>query len=149
MKKLLGIVVFSLLFTNILKADHVTKEGIFKDDPVYHNEKKIILSCRYGEDEKYNVILDINGDNATVYHVNKNEVYYFDDLSLSEPNKVYKGGNQWNILWMGGYIAVELNILRIHYGYASEEEVLKGDDLYGPCVEINKIKTEDIKKRYN
>jgi hypothetical protein len=50
---------------------------------------------------------------------------------------------------MGGYIAVELNILRIHYGYASKEEVLKGDDLYGPCVEINRIKTEDIKKRYN
>ena len=147
MKKLLGILVFSLLFTNILKADHVTKEGIFKDDPVYHNEKKIILSCRYGDGEQHKVILDINGDNATVYHVNKNEKYYFDDLELSEPNKVYKGGNQWNILWIGGYIAVELNKLTIHYGYASKKEAQKSDDIYGPCVEINKIKTEDIKKR--
>ncbi len=149
MKKLLRILVFSLLFTNILKADHVTKEGIFKDDPVYHNEKKIILSCRYGEGEKYNVILDINGDNATVYHVNRNEVYHFNDLEIEDPNKEYKGGFDWYILWIGGYIAVELHKLNIHYGYASKEEVLKGGDLYGPCVEINKIETEDIKKRYN
>ena len=148
MKKI-WILVFSLLFINILNADHVTNEGIFKDDPVYHNERKIVLSCRYGEDEKFNVIVDINGDNATVYHVNKNEVYHFNDLEIEDPNKEYKGGFDWNILWIGGYIAIEFNKLTIHYGYASKEEVLKGSDLYGPCVEINKIKTEDIKKRYN
>ena len=59
MKKLFSIFVFSLLFTNILKADHVTKEGIFKDDPVYHNEKKIILSCRYGDGEQYLSLIHI------------------------------------------------------------------------------------------
>ena len=149
MKKLLGILVLGLSFANISYADHITKEGIFKNDPVYHNEKKIILSCRYGEAEKYNVILDINGDNATVYHINKNEVYYFNDLELEDPNMEYKGGYDWSILWIGGYIAIEFNTLRINYGYASKEEVLKGDNLYGPCVEINEIKSENIKKRYN
>jgi hypothetical protein len=149
MKKLLGIVVLGLLWCNVGYADHITKEGIFKDDPVYHNDKKIILNCRYGEAEEFNVILDINGDNATVYNVNKNEVYYFNDLEIEDPNMKYKGGFDWSILWIGGYIAIEFNTLRINYGYASKEEVLNGDDLYGPCVEINKIKTEDIKKRYN
>ena len=62
---------------------------------------------------------------------------------------MHKGGFDWSILWIGGYIAIEFNTLRINYGYASKEEVLKGDDLYGPCVEINEIKTENIKKRYN
>ena len=38
--------------------------------------------------------------------------------------------------------------LRINYGYASKEEVFEGDNLYGPCVELNEIKPEDIKKRY-
>ena len=147
MKKLLGIVVLGLLWCNVGYADHITKEGIFKDDPVYHNDKKIILNCRYGEAEEFNVILDINGDNATVYNVNKNEVYYFNDLEIEDPNKEYKGGFDWNILWIGGYIAIEFNKLTIHYGYASKKEAQKSDDVYGPCVEINKIKTEDIKKR--
>ena len=148
-KKIVSIIFLSLLLNiNISYADHITKEGVFKDDPVFHNEKKYILSCRYGENEKYHVILNIDGDNATVYHINKNEVYYFDDVELSEPNKVYKGGNEWNILWIGGYIAIEFKTLRIRYGYASKEEVFKGDNLYGPCVEINEIKPEDIKKRY-
>ena len=149
MKKLLSIIILGLSFANISYADHITKEGTFKNDPVYHNEKKIILICRYGEAEKYNVILDINGDNATVYHINKNEVYYFNDLEIEDPNLEYKGGYDWSILWIGGYIAVEFNTLRINYGYASKEEVLKGDNLYGPCVEINEIKSENIKKRYN
>lgn len=149
MKKLLGIVVLGLFWTNISYADHITKEGVFKNDPVYHNDKKIILSCRFGEDQKFNVILDINGDNATVYNVNKNEVYYFNDLEIEDPNMEYKGGFDRSILWIGGYIAIEFNTLRIYYGYASKDEVLKGDDLYGPCVEINEITTENIKKRYN
>ena len=149
MKKLLGIVVLGLLGCNVGYANHITKEGIFKDDPVYHNDKKIILNCRYGEAEEFNVILDINGDNATVYNVNKNEVYYFNDLEIEDPNMKYKGGFDWSILWIGGYIAIEFNTLRINYGYASKEEVLNGYDLYGPCVKINKIKTEDIKKIYN
>ena len=138
----------AIFFGSTAYADHITKEGIFKNDPTYHSDKKIILSCRYGEAEKYNVVLDINGDNATVYHINKNEVYYFNDLELEDPNIEYKSGQDWSILWIGGYIAIEFNTLRINYGYASKEEVFEGDNLYGPCVEINEIKPEDIKKRY-
>ena len=149
-KKIVSIIFLSLLLNiNISYADHITKEGVFKDDPVFHNEKKYILSCRYGENEKYHVILNIDGDNATIYHVNKNEVYYFDDVELSEPNKVYKGGNEWNILWIGGETAIELKILKINYGYATKAEVPNNSDLYGPCVEINEIENEVLKKRYN
>jgi len=129
-------------------ADHITNEGMFKDDPVFHNEKIYILSCRYGESEKYHVILNINGDNATIYHVNKNEVYYFDDVELSDPNTEYKGGNDWSILWIGGETAIELDILHINYGYATKTEVPNNSDLYGPCVEINEIENEVLKKLY-
>jgi len=129
-------------------ADHITNEGMFKDDPVFHNEKIYILSCRYGESEKYHVILNINGDNATIYHVNKNEVYYFYDVELSDPNTEYKGGNDWSILWIGGETAIELDILHINYGYATKAEVPNNSDLYGPCVEINEIENEVLKKLY-
>ena len=146
----LAIILFLILFSQSLsKADHILKEGVFKNDPVYHNDKKFILSCKYGESGKYHVILDINGDNANVYNINKNEVYYFNDVELSDPNTEYKGGYEWNILWVGGYIAVELNLLRIHYGYASKKEAPKGKDLYGPCIEINEVNTKNISKRYN
>jgi hypothetical protein len=146
----LAIILFLILFSQSLsKADHILKEGVFKDDPVYHNDKKFILSCKYGKSGKYHVILDIDGDNANVYNINKNEVYYFNDVEVSDPNTVYKGGHEWNILWIGGYIAVELNLSRIHYGYASKKEVSKGKDLYGPCIEINKVNTKNISKRYN
>ena len=114
-----------LLSPSLSKAEHILKEGVFKNDPVYHNEKKLILSCKYGKSEKYHVILDINGDNANVYNINKNEVYYFNNVEVSDPNYEYKGGHDWNILWIGGYIAVELNLLRIHYGYASKKKRLK------------------------
>ena len=60
-------------------------------------------------------------------------------------NQDYK----WNILWIGGYIAVELNLLRIHYGYASKKEAPKGKDLYGSCIEINVVNTKNISKRHN
>ena len=146
----LAIILFLILFSQSLsKADHILKEGVFKNDPVYHNDKKFILSCKYGKSGKYHVILDIDGDNANVYNINKNEVYYFDDVEVSDPNTVYKGGHEWNILWIGGYIAVELNLSRIHYGYASKKEAPKGKDLYGPCIEINKVNTKNISKRYN
>ena len=118
-----------LFFQSLSKADHILKEGVFKDDIVHHNDKKLILSCKYGKSGKYHVILDINGDNANVYNINKNEVYYFNDVELSDPNTEYKGGHEWNILWIGGYIAVELNLSRIHYGYASKKEVPNGKDL--------------------
>ena len=95
------------------------------------------------------MILDIDGDNANVYNINKNEVYYFDDVEVSDPNTVYKGGYEWNILWIGGYIAVELNLSRIHYGYASKKEVPNGKDLYGPCIEIEEVKAKNISKRFN
>ena len=146
----LAIILFLILFSQSLsKADHILKEGVFKDDPVYHNDKKLILSCKYGKSGKYHVILDIDGDNAIVYNLDKNEVYYFNDVEVSDPNTVYKGGHEWNILWIGGYIAVELNLSRIHYGYASKKEVSKGKDLYGPCIEINEVNTKNISKRYN
>ena len=146
----LAIILFLILFSQSLsKADHILKEGVFKNDPVFHNNKKITLSCKYGKSGKYHVILDIDGDNANVYNINKNEVYYFNDVEVSDPNTVYKGGHEWNILWIGGYIAVELNLLRIHYGYASKKEAPKGKDLYGPCIEINKVNTINISKRYN
>jgi len=146
----LAIILFLILFSqSSSKADHILKEGVFKNDPVYHNDKKFILSCKYGKSGKYHVILDIDGDNANVYNINKNEVYYFNDVEVSDPNTVYKGGHEWNILWIGGYIAVELNLSRIHYGYASKKEVSKGKDLYGPCIEINKVNTKNISKRYN
>ena len=146
----LAIILFLILFSKSLsKADHILKEGVFKNDPVYHNDKKFTLSCKYGKSGKYHVILDINGDNANVYNINKNEVYYFNDVEVSDPNTVYKGGHEWNILWIGGYIAVELNLLRIHYGYASKKEAPRGKDLYGPCIEINKVNTKNISKRYN
>ena len=146
----LAIILFLILFSQSLsKADHITKEGVFKDDPVYHNYQKIILSCKYGKFEKYHVILDIDGDNANVYNINKNEVYYFNDVEVSDPNTEYKGGHEWNILWIGGYIAVELNLLRIHYGYASKTDVPNGKDLYGPCIEIEEVKAKNISKRYN
>ena len=138
-----------LLSQSLSKADHILKEGVFKDDPVYHNDKKFILSCKYGKSGKYHVILDIDGDNANVYNINKNEAYYFNDVEVSDPNTEYKGGHEWNILFIGGYIAVELNLLRIHYGYASKKEVPNGKDLYGPCIEINKVNTINISKRYN
>ncbi|WP_440678116.1 hypothetical protein [Candidatus Pelagibacter sp. HIMB1611] len=145
-----AIILFLILFSqSSSKADHILKEGVFKNDPVYHNDKKFILSCTYGKSGKYHVILDINGDNANVYNINKNEVYYFNDVEVSDPNTVYKGGYDWNILSIGGYIAVELNLLRIHYGYASKEEVPNGKDLYGPCSEINEVNTKNISKRYN
>ena len=143
-------ILFLILFSQSLsKADHILKEGVFKNDPVYHNDKKFILSCKYGKSGKYHVILDINGDNANVYNINKNEVYYFNDVEVSDPNTEYKGGHVWNILWIGGYIAVELNLLRIHYGYASKKEVPKGKDLYGPCIEIEEVKAKNISKRFN
>ena len=146
----LAIILFLILFSqSSSKADHILKEGVFKNDPVYHNDKKFILSCKYGKSGKYHVILDIDGDNANVYNLNKNEVYYFNDVELSDPNTEYKGGYDWNILSIGGYIAVELNLLRIHYGYASKKEVPNGKDLYGPCIEINEVNTKDISKRYN
>ncbi|WP_440914339.1 hypothetical protein [Candidatus Pelagibacter sp.] len=148
MKKILLTLLFFLPI-NLSFADHITKEGVFKDDPVYHNDKKIILNCRYGETEEFNVILDINGDTAKVYNINKSEVYYFNDLEIEDPNMEYKGGSDWSILWIGGYIAIEFNTLRINYGYASKDEVLKSDDLYGPCFEIKEVKTANIKKRYN
>ena len=143
-------ILFLILFSQSLsKADHILKEGMFKNDPVYHNDKKFILSCKYGKSGKYHVILDIDGDNANVYNINKNEVYYFNDVEVSDPNTVYKGGHEWNILWIGGNIAVELNLSRIHYGYASTKEAPKGKDLYGPCIEINEVNTKNISKRYN
>ena len=146
----LAIILFLILFFQSLsKADHITKEGVFKNDPVFHNDKKITLSCKYGKSGKYHVILDIDGDNANVYNLNKNEVYYFNDVELSDPNTEYKGGYDWDILSIGGYIAVELNLLRIHYGYASKKEVPNGKDLYGPCSEINEVNTKNISKRYN
>ena len=146
----LTIILFLILFSqSSSNADYILKEGVFKDDIFYHNDKKLILSCKYGKSGKYHVILDIDGDNANVYNINKNEVYYFDDVEVSDPNTVYKGGHEWNILWIGGYIAVELNLLRIHYGYASKKEVPNGKDLYGPCIEINKVNTINISKRYN
>ena len=145
----LTIILFLILFSQSLsKADYILKEGVFKNDPVYHNDKKFILSCKYGKSGKYHVILDIDGDNANVYNLNKNEVYYFNDVELSDPNTEYKGGYDWNILWIGGYIAVELNLLRIHYGYASTKEVPNGKDLYGTCSEIEEIKAKNISKRY-
>jgi len=146
----LAIILFLILFSQSLsKADHILKEGVFKNDPVYHNDKKFIHSCKYGKSGKYHVILDIDGDNANVYNINKNEVYYFNDVEVSDPNTVYKGGHEWNILWIGGYIAVELNLLRIHYGYASKKEVPNGKDLYGTCIEIEEVKTKNISKRFN
>jgi hypothetical protein len=146
----LAIILFLILFSYTSStADHILKEGVFKNDPVFHNNKKITLSCKYGKSGKYHVILDIDGDNANVYNLNKNEVYYFNDVELSDPNNEYKGGYDWDILLIGGYIAVELNLLRIHYGYASKEEVPNGKDLYGPCSEINEVNTKNISKRYN
>ena len=146
----IAIILFLILLSSSLsKADHILKEGVFKNDPVHHNDKKIILSCKYGKSEKYHVILDINRDNANVYNINKNEVYYFNDVEVSDPNTVYKGGHEWNILWIGGYIAVELNLLRIHYGYASKKEVPNGKDLYGPCIEVEEVKAKNISKRFN
>ena len=79
----------------------------------------------------------------------ENEVYYFNDVEVSDPNTEYKGGYEWNILWIGGYIAVELNLSRIHYGYASKKEVPNGKDLYGPCIEIEEVKAKNISKRFN
>jgi len=111
--------------------------------------KKIILGSNYGGGEKYNMILDINGDNETVYHIKKNEVYYFNDLELEDTKKEYKSGYDWSILWITRYIAIEFNTLRINYGYATKEEVLKSKNLYKPYVEINEIKFEKIKKKYN
>jgi hypothetical protein len=146
----LAIILFLILFFQSLsKADHITKEGVFKNDSVFHNDKKITLSCKYGKSGKYHVILDIDGDNANVYNINKSEVYYFNDVEVSDPNTVYKGGYDWNILWIGGYIAVELNLSRIHYGYASKKEVPNGKDLYGPCIEIEEVKAKNISKRFN
>ena len=123
------IILFLIVISQSLsRADHILKEGVFKNDPVYHNNKKFILSCKYGKSGKYHVILDINGDNANVYNINKNEVYYFNDVEVSNPNTKYKGGHKWNILSIGGYIAVELNLSRIYYGYASKKEVPNGKD---------------------
>ena len=52
----LAIILFLILFSQSLsKADHILKEGVFKNDPVYHNDKKFILSCKYGESGKYYV----------------------------------------------------------------------------------------------
>ena len=144
------ILLFLIIISQPLsRADHISKEGVFKNDPVYHNNNKFILSCKYGKSGKYHVILDIDGDNANVYNINKNEVYYFNDVEVSDPNNEYKGGHVWNILWIGGYIAVELNLLRIHYGYASKKEVPNGKDLYGPCIEIEEVKAKNISKRFN
>jgi len=146
----LAIILFLIIFSQSLsKADHILKEGVFKNDPVYHNDKKFILSCKYGKSGKYHLILDIDGDNANVYNINKNEVYYFNDVEVSNPNTKYKGGHKWNILWIGGYIAVELNLSRIHYCYASKKEVPNGKDLYGPCIEIEVVKAKNISKRFN
>lgn len=92
------------------------------------------------------MILDINWDNETVYHIKKNEVYYFNDLELEDTKKEYKSGYDWSILWITRYIAIEFNTLRINYGYVTKEEVLKSKNLYKPYVEINEIKFEKIKK---
>ena len=52
-------------------------------------------------------------------------------------------------MWITRYIAIEFNTLRINYGYVTKEEVLKSKNLYKPYVEINEIKFEKIKKKYN
>ena len=79
----LAIILFLIIFSQSLsKADHILKEGVFKNDPVYHNHKKFTLSCKYGKSGKYHVILDIDGDNANVYNINKNEAYYFNFIHL-------------------------------------------------------------------
>ena len=109
MKKLFSIFVFSLLFTNILKADHVTKEGIFKDDPVYHNEKKIILSfftSRIFLACIYKCLFFSNFDDHSAYRMSgQQQKIIQDELDLSlKVNKIDRNKYDINSLNQGLYL---------------------------------------------